>query len=236
LVYFTNCRDALSIKLIEGAKMREKLICPSMMCANFEEITKEVKELEKVTDIFHMDIMDGHFVPNMALAVQDFVAIRKLTQVKMDAHLMVQDPKKFVPLFAQAGADIIYIHPEADQIPTATLKDITDLGICAGIAINPGTTVAMIEPLLNLVDYVMVMTVNPGFAGQKYLDFVDTKIDELASLKEKYGFKLMVDGAISPEKIQTLSPKGVDGFILGTSALFGKGRSYEEIAEELRGL
>jgi len=109
------------------------------------------------------------------------------------------------------------------------LQKILNCGKKAGIAINPGTSVGTIEPLLSLVDYIMAMTVNPGFAGQKYLDFVDEKIDRLLILKEKYHYELIVDGACSPKRIQTLSKKGVNGFVLGTSALFDKDRHMNRL-------
>jgi ribulose-phosphate 3-epimerase len=139
-------------------------------------------------------------------------------------------------MFAELGADIIYIHPEADIHAPRTLQSIIDCGAKAGIAINPGTTVEVIRPLLSLAEYVLVMTVNPGFAGQKYLPFVDEKIDVLLSLKQQYGYHIMIDGACSPDVIRTLSAKGVEGFVLGTSALFGKDKSYKDIMKSLRGL
>ncbi len=213
----------------------EKLICPSLMCADFSNIRTEITELDQANvDIFHMDVMDGSFVPNMALGVEDYQTVRKLTKTSMDVHLMVNNPKNLVPVFADLGADIIYIHPEADPIPTSTLADIRQRGIHPGIAINPGTALATIKELLPLVDYVLVMTVNPGFAGQKYLDYVNEKISDLAALKTTYDYQLMVDGAISPTKIQELSPIGVDGFIVGTSSLFGKTETYQTIVKTLK--
>lgn len=215
--------------------MLKKILCPSMMCADFTKLTSEVNSLENSgIDIFHMDIMDGSFVSNMALGTQDFKAIRSLTSKKMDAHLMVQNPKNFINLFANLGADIIYIHPEADQIPTGTLKQIADLGISPGIAINPGTSFSSIEPLLSMVNYVLIMTVNPGFSGQTYIDFVDAKLKELIKSKNKYGYKLIVDGAVSPTKVQILSNLGIDGFVLGTSALFDKQDTYGNIIKQLQ--
>ena len=215
----------------------EKLLCPSMMCANFANLEKETKDLDQAGfDIFHMDFMDGSFVPNFGMGLQDFELVRKSTDKQMDVHLMIQNPGKYVDLFANLGADIIYIHPEADQQVARTLAQIRDRGKKVGLAINPGTSVESIKILLPLVDYVMVMTVNPGFAGQRYLDFVDEKILELVDLTKKHPFKIMVDGAISPEKIATLSKLGVTGFVLGTSAVFGKEKSFKEIEKELRGL
>jgi len=116
------------------------------------------------------------------------------------------------------------------------LTKIHDRGIKAGIALNPGTGVESVEPLFNLADYVLVMSVNPGFAGQKYIDFVDEKLEQLLHKQEKYGYEVMLDGACSPERIAALGKKGVKGFVLGTSALFGKGRGYGEIIRELRAL
>jgi ribulose-phosphate 3-epimerase len=147
---------------------------------------------------------------------------------------MIENPGNYVDLFINLGVDIIYIHPEADKHPTRSLGKIKAGNKKAGIAINPGTSISTIKELLPLVDYLMVMTVNPGFAGQKYLDFVNIKIKSLVELKEEFDFKLMVDGAISPAKIEELSNLGVDGFILGTSALFGKEEDYKTIIERLK--
>lgn len=215
----------------------KKLICPSLMCADLTDIKNEVNSLDEAgVDIFHMDVMDGAFVPNMALGVEDYKAVRSLTKKPMDVHLMVNNPQNIVPIFAKLGANIIYIHPDTDPMPSRTLDEIRKAGIHPGIAINPGISIETIKELLPLVDYVLVMTVNPGFAGQAYLDYVNEKIKSLAVLKEKYQFSLMVDGAISPEKIKLLSGFGVDGFIVGTSSLFGKDKSYKEIVKELKEL
>lgn len=207
------------------------------MCADFTDIKNEIKQLDDAgVDVFHMDVMDGAFVPNMALGVEDYKAVRSLTKTPMDVHLMVNNPQNFVPVFASLGANIIYIHPDTDPMPSRTLASIREKGIHPGIAINPGVSVATIKELLPLVDYVLVMTVNPGFAGQAYLEYVNDKIKDLSELKDKYQFQLMVDGAISPEKIKQLSEFGVNGFIVGTSSLFGKNKSYKKIVKELKEL
>lgn len=213
------------------------IIAPSLMCADFTDIKKEVKDLDKAkVDIFHMDVMDGHYVPNVALGVEDYKSVRKLTNTSMDVHLMVENPDDYVNIFAPLGADIIYVHPDTSPMITRTLENIKKMGIHPGIAVNPALSVAQIEELLPLVDYVLVMTVNPGFAGQKFLDYTVPKIKILANMKETCDFKLMVDGAISTERIDQLSSLGVDGFIVGTSSLFGKERSYSEIVPELKEL
>jgi len=205
------------------------------MCADFSNLKNEVKSLEAAgVDIFHMDFMDGSFVPNFAMGLQDFQFVRSATKKMVDVHLMIQEPSKYVEMFAEMGADIIYVHPEADQQVTRTIVLIHSKGKKAGIAINPGTSVSSIMELLPLVDYVMVMTVNPGFAGQEYLPFVDKKIDELTRLSQSLSFEVMVDGAISPKKITHLSKKGVKGFVLGTSALFGKETSYADTVKFLK--
>lgn len=214
----------------------KKMLCPSMMCADFGHLEQEVRQLEEAgCDLFHIDIMDGSFVPNFGMGLQDVTYINQAANIPTDVHLMIENPDAYVQLFAELGSDIIYIHAEADRHAPRTLQKIRDLGAAPGVAINPGTPVEWIEPYLSLVDYVLVMTVNPGFAGQKYLPFVDAKIDRLLALKEELGFKIMIDGACSPERISTLGAKGVDGFVLGTSALFGKGKPYAELIEELRG-
>ena len=215
----------------------EKLLCPSMMCADFGDLAGEVARLEEAgSDIFHLDVMDGQFVPNFGMGLQDVEYICSHAAIPCDVHMMCLTPGNYVEKMAGLGAKIIYIHPESDVHAPRTLQKILDAGAKPGIAVNPGTAFATVEPLLNLAEYVLVMTVNPGFAGQKYLPFVDEKIDQLLAVKDKYNFKIMIDGACSPQVIQRLSAKGVEGFVLGTSALFGKGRGYAEIMPELRAL
>lgn len=213
----------------------EKKLCPSMMCADFGNLKQETIDLDKAgADIFHIDIMDGSFVPNFGMGLQDFELIRSVTDKPVDVHLMIDNPGNYVEKFADMGADIIYVHPEADREITRTLDVIKGKNKKAGIAINPGTSVATIKELLPIVDYVMVMTVNPGFAGQSFLDYTIDKIEELVELSETYDYKVMVDGAIAPDKIEMMSSKGVTGFILGTSSLFGKEDSYDSILKDLK--
>lgn len=213
----------------------EKLLCPSMMCADFANLKQDTINLDQAgTDIFHIDIMDGDFVPNFGAGLQDFELIRSVTDKLVDVHLMINNPGKYVEKFADMGADIIYVHPESEVQIARTIDVIKNKGKKAGIALNPGTSLSTVKELLPIVDYVMVMTVNPGFAGQKFLDYTVEKIEELVVLSKEYNFEVMVDGAISPEKVELLSKKGVTGFILGTSSLFGKKDSYKDIFNNLR--
>ena len=216
--------------------MNKRLLCPSMMCANYGHLADEVRALDDAgVDIFHCDIMDGTFVPNFTMGVMDVQTIRRYTDKLVDCHLMIENPGNKVDWFIKAGANIIYIHPESERYVVKTLAHIKEMGAYAGIAVNPDTSVASISEILNLCDYVMVMTVNPGFAGQAFIDFTRKKIKQLVDLKEEYGFKIMIDGHCTPQVIEELSQLGADGFILGTSAIFGKNRPYKEIVKELRG-
>lgn len=216
--------------------MKERLLCPSMMCANYGHLASEVRALDDAgADIFHCDIMDGSFVPNFTMGVMDVQTIRRYTDKPVDCHLMIENPSSKVDWFIDAGADIIYIHPESERYVVKTLAHIKERGAYAGIAINPDMSIASVSDMLNLCDYVLVMTVNPGFAGQKFIDFTRKKVQALIELKEQYGFKVMIDGHCSSEVIEDLSALGADGFVLGSSALFRKGKTYKELIRQLKG-
>lgn len=213
----------------------KKLIAPSMMCADFEHLKEQVKALDDAdVDVFHMDVMDGHYVPNVALGVEDFKAIRKMTETTMDIHLMVDNPDDYISIFAPMKPQIIYVHPDTEPMITRTLAHLKELGIHPGIAINPGISFEQVQEILPVVDYVLIMTVNPGFAGQSFLDYTLPKIKRFVAAKNQHPFTLFVDGAISPERVKMLSNFGVDGFVVGTSALFGKDQSYKTIVSQLK--
>jgi len=209
----------------------------SMMCADYGNLEREVHALEEAgIDSFHIDIMDGRYVPNFAMSLGDMRYIAKATKLPLDVHLMIEHPNNRIDLFLKnlRPGDTVYIHPEAEYHPSSTLKSIIDAGMVPGIAINPGTSIETVYEMLRVVEKVLVMAVNPGNAGQMYLPYVGKKITKLLSLKEEMNFEIYWDGACGNDKILTYAPKGVKGFVLGTTILFGKERTYAEILNEVR--
>lgn len=211
----------------------------SMMCANYGNLEREVRELEEGgIDSFHIDIMDGRYVPNYAMSLNDMKYIRSATGLPLDVHLMIEHPNTHIELFLRnlRKGDTVYIHPEAEYHPSTTLQKIIDAGMIPGIAINPGTSIETVMEMLQIVDKVLVMSVNPGNAGQMYLPYVGKKIDRLLSIKDSMGFEIYWDGACGMDKIIEFAPKGVKGFVLGTTVLFGKGKPYGEILSNVRNM
>ena len=211
----------------------------SMMCANYGNLKEEVNNLDEGgIDSFHIDIMDGRYVPNYAMSLNDMQYIRSATQKPLDVHLMVEHPNNNIELFIRRlhKGDTIYIHPEAEYHPSTTLQKVINAGITPGIALNPGTSVENVYEILRIVDKVLIMAVNPGNAGQMYLPYIGNKLVKLLSMKEEMRFEVYWDGACSAEKIKTFAPKGVRGFVLGTTLLFGKNEPYKEILKKIRQL
>ena len=199
------------------------LIHPSVLCANHGELENEVKRLTAAgADCFHMDVMDGSFVQNFGLGCEVFNIVKKHTDKPIDAHLMIRDPRWHIKLFRKLGADIITIHPEAETQTAATLAHIKAVGAIPGIALSPGTSIETVKELLPLCGYVLVMTVNPGFYGQVFLEFTIPKIKKLGEMSKEYGFTLCVDGNIDEGRVRELLPYGVTNYVIGT-ALFKQG-------------
>ena len=211
----------------------------SMMCADYRNLEQEVNDLDKGgIDSFHIDIMDGRYVPNFAMSLNDMTCIRKCTKKPLDVHLMVEHPINTIDLFCRnlKKGDTVYIHPEAEYHPSTTIQKIRSYKLIPGIAINPGTSVEQVKMLLTIVDKVLVMSVNPGNAAQLFLPYVRSKYDELLALKNEMGFDIYWDGACGLDKIKEYAPLGVKGFVLGTTLLFGKRASYGDTLNDIRNL
>ena len=210
--------------------------CASMMCADYACLRDEVEALEAGgIDSFHIDIMDGRFVPNFAMSLNDMACIRRLAHRPLDVHLMVEHPNNTIDLFLQQlrPGDTVYIHPEAEYQPSTTLQKVIDAKMIPGIAINPGTSIETVYEMLRIVDKVLVMSVNPGRAGQMYLPYIGKKLGRLLELRRDMGFEVYWDGACSRDRIDEFGPQGVKGFVLGTTVLFGHRESYEDILRRL---
>lgn len=205
------------------------------MCSDIGNLQSEIRNLEEAgADRFHLDVMDGVFVPNFALGVSDVAAICRLAHIPAEVHLMIVHPENYIHLFASTGVQIIYFHPESTYHPTTVIEKIKNEGVEPGIVLSPGVSVESVSELLYIVRYVMVMGVNPGQAGQLYLPYVDRKIDRLSQLKEKFDISIYMDGACSEERIRNNVKRPVDGYVLGTAALFNPNGSYQEKMKQLR--
>ena len=217
--------------MIDMPTAKDILIAPSLLSADFAFLGDETKKLEAgKADWLHFDVMDGRFVPNLSIGVPVLKSLRKVTQLPIDVHLMIVEPDSMLPAFAKAGADTLTVQAEACTHLHRTLQNIHALGCRAGVALNPHTPINCLEYVMELVDLVLVMTVNPGFGGQAYIDSCTSKI---ASLREKYpGLPIEVDGGIKSDTIRRAAAAGANIFVSG-SGIFSQ-PDYSEAIRCLR--
>ncbi len=199
-------------------------IAPSILSANFAELGAEINEVERAgADYIHVDVMDGHFVPNITIGPLVVEAIKPTTNLPLDVHLMIENPDQYIEAFAKAGASIITVHQEASVHLHRTIHLIKRFGVKAGVAINPATPAAMMEPVLPYIDLALVMTVNPGFGGQSFIPETISKIKTLDEWRKRhdYAYEIEVDGGINVETAKICVENGADVLVAG-SAIFNK--------------
>lgn len=215
-------------------------IAPSVLAADLARLGEQVRLVEKAgATVVHFDVMDGHFVPNISMGVPVLASLRKATSLALDVHLMIERPGEFVEAFVDAGADRLLIHAEATPHLNRVLEQIRELKTEAGVAINPGTPVLMLTEVLEMVDTVLVMSVNPGFGGQSFIPGALEKIRDLKQLRERYNYpyRIEVDGGVGPENIVELVQAGADTLVAGTSIFHAADpaaamRQMEQMAHE----
>lgn len=195
-------------------------IVPSILSADFARLGEDIRKVEQGgATILHVDIMDGHFVPNITIGPPVVRSIRRFTKMTLDVHLMVSDPDKYAPIFIQAGADEVLVHQEAAVHLDGTLRAIQSEGARAGVVLNPATPVHTLDDVLGLVDYVLIMSVNPGFGGQKFIPHALDKVRELARRRKELGlnFEIEIDGGVNLENVGDIVRAGCDRLVSGAS-------------------
>ncbi len=212
-----------------------KRIAPSILSADFSRLGQEIKAVQNAgADWIHVDVMDGHFVPNLTIGPLVVQAVKQATSLPLDVHLMIENPDQFIPDFVKAGADLVSVHVEACPHLNRTVNRIKDLGADAGVVLNPSTPLTAIEWIIEFVDLVLVMSVNPGFGGQS---FIPNSIQKIANLRKMIDERnqatlIEVDGGVSQTTIEAISLAGADVFVAG-SAIF-ESTDYKETIESFR--
>lgn len=213
-------------------------IAPSMMCANMLQLEDDIRALEKAqVEFFHIDIMDNHFVPNITLSPDFAKLLRKNSKIPLDVHLMIENPEKSISIFDFQPGEYVTVHYESTPHIHRALSAIKDTGAHAGIALNPGSPLSLIEDLICDIDMLLLMTVNPGFAGQKLIESGLTKIEKARKMLDDAGREdilLEVDGNVSFENAKKMRAAGADTFVAGSSSVFRNDLSIAQGVEELR--
>ena len=212
-----------------------KRIAPSILSADFSKLGEEVREVEACgADLIHCDVMDGHFVPNITIGPMVIKALSKVTKLPLDVHLMIEKPERYIKEFIEAGSKMLTIHVEATTHLQRHIQHIKEQGVKAGVSLNPSTPLDVLEYILSEVDFVLIMTVNPGFGGQKFLRSMLPKIKQLRKMINEKGLsaEIEVDGGIGVENIKDASQAGADIFVAG-NAIFGSG-DYRKTIQEMR--
>src|SRR5437763_917863 len=197
-------------------------IAPSLLSANFAKLADEIATVEEHADLLHLDVMDGHFVPNITMGPQIIKACRAVSELTFDCHLMIEEPQRYIDAFIDAGADMISVHAEAERHLQRALQMIRDGGAKAGIAINPATEAESLSTSIEFCDFVLVMTVNPGFGGQRFIEPVVSKIRHIAQMIRERGVavEIEVDGGIDARTAPAVVSAGANILVAG-SAVFG---------------
>jgi ribulose-phosphate 3-epimerase len=195
-------------------------IAPSILAADFASLGEEIRAVERGgANLLHVDVMDGHFVPNISIGVPVVESLRKATRLPLDVHLMIENPERYIQPFSEAGADMISVHQEATYHLDRVLTMIREHGCKPGAVINPATPVSALSEVLDSVDHVLVMSVNPGFGGQKFIPGALEKIRRLKEIRERYNysFRIEVDGGLGPENVMDVVRAGAEILVAGTS-------------------
>ncbi len=212
-------------------------IAPSILSADFANLAREIEKVETAgANLIHLDVMDGNFVPNMTIGPPVVASIRKITGLPLDAHLMIEKPERYLDEFIQAGVNWLSVHVEADAHLDRTLHHLKANGIKAGVAINPGTSLGSLDQILPIADFILIMTVNPGFGGQKFIPYTLKKISRLREsvVSNSYPARIEVDGGIGPGNLHEVLAAGAEIIVAG-SAVFGS-RDAGKAVQEMKGI